>query len=385
MLPFVAVHGYQFNDTSFGVAVGALAAALFYRLLRALRERGESDRSMSDNVLLALTLCFGSVFFYCALRGEVWFSAEVMGVGLTCLYLLNAVGAKRPLLAGVFFSTAVLTRTPLIFTGVFFVLEALAPTQGKRLEELSRFRENKEGLRKLGAFALGALPLALVAALYNKARFGHFGEFGHSFLFNNRVNADIDTYGLFHPTYVLRNLKAALYTLPSVEKNPLRLGYDPHGLSLLFTLPFLVLLGEPRARTKRPLTWLMVGLGMVIAVGLTNTDGRSFDRWRALAELLPLVSIAVLLKPRMDRRLAVPLWVAVAFCALPGLFYQNDGYMQFGFRFSLDYTPYLVLLLAVSGWSLKDRLVVALLSLGFAVNFWGAAAFRGYTELVRRW
>ena len=30
--------------------------------------------------------------------------------------------------------------------------------------------------------------------------------------------------------------------------------------------------------------------------------------------------------------------VTVAACALPGFFYQNDGYMQFGFRFSLDYT-----------------------------------------------
>jgi hypothetical protein len=164
-------------------------------------------------------------------------------------------------------------------------------------------------------------------------RFGHFGEFGHSFFFNNRVNADIDAHGLFSLAYLGRNLKAAFFLLPSIQFNPLRIDYDPHGLSLLLTLPFLILL----------------------------------------------------FMPKEQRRLWVPLWVTVAVCALPGLFYMNDGYMQFGFRFSLDYTPYLVLLLAVSGWSLKNRWVLGLLVLGLMVNFWGAAAFRGYTEYVRHW
>ena len=40
---------------------------------------------------------------------------------------------------------------------------------------------------------------------------------------------------------------------------------------------------------------------------------------------------------------------------------------------------------AVSGWSLKNRAVQAALALGFIVNFWGAVAFRGYTEGVQRW
>jgi hypothetical protein len=333
MLPFVFLHGYQFNDTSFGVFIGALAVALFYRLLRQLRQQ-ETERSTSDNVLLALTLGLGSVFFYCTLRGEVWFSAEVLGVALTCLYLLNAVRARRPFWAGVFFSMAVLTRTPLFFTGVFFLLEAICPEQKDRSGQFARFRANPGPVlrSKLLPFALGALPLAVLAAAYNEARFGHLGEFGHSFLFNNRVNADIDANGLFSPHYLLRNLQAAFFLLPQVQWNPFRLGYNPHGLTLLLTLPFLVLLAVPKSQ----------------------------------------------------RRLSVPLVVTVAACALPGLFYQNDGYMQFGFRFSLDYTPYLVLLLAVGGWSLKSRRVLALLALGFVVNFWGAAAFQGYTELVRR-
>ncbi|PTL79070.1 hypothetical protein [Vitiosangium sp. GDMCC 1.1324] len=333
MLPFVALHGYQFNDTSFGVIVGALAVALFYSLLRFLAKEGETARDRTENVGLALVLAFGTLFFYASIRGEVWFSAEVMGVAFTCLYLRNAVRAHRPVLAGLFFSMATLTRTPLLFAGLFFVLEALCPGPD-RLEQLKALGSNwRPAVRKLGLFALGAAPLALLAAAYNVYRFGNPGEFGHAFLYNNRVNVDIDRWGLFHPVYLWRNLQAAFLKLPGISLNPLRLSYDPHGLSLLLTLPLVVFLVVPKLRPR--LHW--------------------------------------------------PLWLTLAVTALPGLFYQNDGYMQFGFRFSIDYTPYLLLLFAIGGWSLRNRAVLATVAFGVLVNFWGAVAFRGYTELVRNW
>ncbi|WNG39493.1 hypothetical protein F0U61_41865 [Archangium violaceum] len=333
MLPFVALHGYQFNDTSFGVIVGALAVALFYSLLRFLAKEGDTARDRTENVGLALVLAFGTLFFYASIRGEVWFSAEVMGVAFTCLYVRNAVRAHRPVLAGLFFSMATLTRTPLLFTGLFFVLEALCPGPD-RLEQLKALGSHcKPALRKLGLFALGAAPLALLAAAYNVYRFGSPSEFGHAFLYNNRVNVDIDRWGLFDLVYLPRNLQAAFLLLPKVSLSPLRLGYNPHGLSLLLTLPLLVFLVVPKLRPR--LHW--------------------------------------------------PLWLTVAVTALPGLFYQNDGYMQFGFRFSIDYTPYLLLLFAIGGWSLRNRAVLATVVFGVLVNFWGAVAFRGYTELVRNW
>ncbi|HEX5752417.1 MAG TPA: hypothetical protein VFZ09_39795 [Archangium sp.] len=333
MVPFVALHGYQFNDTSFGVIVGALAVALFYSLLRFLAKEGETSRDRTENIGLALILAFGTLFFYAAIRGEVWFSAEVMGVVFTCLYVRNAVRAHRPVLAGLFFSMATLTRTPLLFSGLFFVLEVLCPGPD-RLGQLKTLGDRwKPVLRNLGLFALGAAPLALLAAAYNVYRFGGPGEFGHAFLYNNRVNVDIDRWGLFDPVYLSRNLEAAFFKLPKVSFNPLRLGYDPHGLTLLLTLPLLVFLVVPKLRPR--LHW--------------------------------------------------PLWLTVAVTALPGLFYQNTGYMQFGFRFSIDYTPYLLLLFAIGGWSLRNRAVQAVVVLGVLVNFWGAVAFRGYTELVRNW
>ncbi len=333
MLPFVALHGYQFNDTSFGVILGALAVTLFYGLARALSARGELHRTEPEALLLAGVLGFGTLFFSCAIRGEVWFLAEVLGVVLTCLYIRAAVGAAQPVLAGVLWSMATLTRTPLVFTGLLFLLEVLTPGPTGRWEQLREALRRPQGwLRPVLAFAAGAAPLAILAMLFNWARFGTPGEFGHRFLYDNRVNVDIDAHGLFSPVYLARNIEAAFLMLPHVRWSPFRVDYDPRGLSLLVTMPWLVLLAFPRGRPR--LHW--------------------------------------------------PVWLTVALCALPGLFYQNTGYMQFGFRFSLDYTPYLVLLLGLSGWSFRKRLCQILVGAAVVVNTWGALAFRGYTELVRR-
>ncbi len=334
MLPFVALHGYQLNDTSFTVLIAALSIALFYGLLRLLSAIGETRRSQAENAAIAALLGFGTLFFYCAIRGEVWFTAEIIGVAFTCLYVRFAVRARRPFLAGLVFSMATLTRTPLIFSGLFFLLEALCPGPGSRIAQLRALPSHyRPALRRVGWFCLGALPLGALFALNNYLRFGRFSEFGHSFLYNNRVNADIDRFGLFSFHYLARNLEAAFLKLPEVSLHPLRLSYDPRGLSLLLTFPLLVFLLVPRERPR--LHW--------------------------------------------------PLWLTVAACALPGFFYQNTGYMQFGFRFSLDYMPYLMLLFACGGWALKNRWVLAASAFAILVNFWGAVAFRGYTELVRNW
>ncbi len=448
MLPFVAVNGYQFNDTSFGVFIAALAVALFYAWLRQLSQKEGSGRSELENVVIAATLGFGTVMFYCALRGEVWFSAEVMGVVFTCLYARNAVGARRPLLAGVFFSMAVLTRTPLLFSGVFFLAEVLCPTKGKRIEELKALGKGFGAAGpKLTRFAMGAAPLAVLHAAYNQMRFGSVAEFGHRFLYNNRVNPDIDTWGLFHPHYLARNVDAALVMLPELRNGQLL--YSPWGMSLLLTLPLLVFVFFPSTKPKaaiaaaacagaviflsyvmpeqsppprefpignRPvLVWVAVlalycvwmagsledeklRLRMLIAsvVGAAAlawavpqlkagvNDAASVLAWAGVFTLFAAWFIA-LVRGDDGARLRVPLLVAALACALPGLLYQNTGYAQFGFRFSIDYAPYLLAAFAVSGWSLKHRGVQLALGVGFVVAVWGAVAFRGYTEGVRGW
>jgi hypothetical protein len=56
--------------------------------------------------------------------------------------------------------------------------------------------------------------------------------------------------------------------------------------------------------------------------------------------------------------------------------YQNDGYIQFGFRFSLDYMVALVMLLWLgSPAAILTRRFLALVLWGVGVNLLGAISF----------
>lgn len=323
MLPLVAVRGLDLDDVSFTVLFAALNVLLLFLVLERLRVAGESPRTRREDAALALLFAFGTVAFSCSIRGEVWFTAEVLGVTATCLYLLAAHRAARPLLAGLAWSFAAVTRTPLVFTALFFAAEVISG--GGRLGEALRRREtwrDPARWRKVALFAAGAAPLLLLAGWANWARFGSPLDFGHAHFWNNRVNADIRRWGLFSLHYLPRQLHAAFTRLPRLEDG--RLTYHPDGMSLLVTTPLYLLLLVPRVRA----------------------------------------------------RLRPALWLTVAATALPGFLYQNTGYVQFGYRFSVDYAPYLLLLLAVGGWPMK-RLFWALALAGVAVNAWGAIVFAG--------
>ncbi len=323
MLPGVALHGLRFVDVSFTVAFAAANVLLLFLVLERLRRAGDNPRARGENAALALLFAFGTVAFSCSIRGEVWFTAEVLGVTATCLYLLAAHRAAHPLLAGAAYGFAAVTRTPLVFTVLFFASEVIAGEATFR-DAVARRATWRDGARwrTVGLFCLGAAPLLLFAAWTNWARFGSPLDFGHAHFWNNRVNADIRRYGLFSFHYLEKQLHAAFTRLPLLEGGRLR--YDPDGMSLFVTTPLF----------------------------------------------------ALLLWPKAKGRLHLPLWITVAATALPGFLYQNTGWVQFGYRFSLDYTPYLFLLLAL-GARPMGRVFWALGLAGVAGNTWGALVFTG--------
>ena len=322
-LPLVAWAGFQANDVLLTLLFAAANVSLFFAVLERVRARGESERSRAENAAFSLLLAFGTVAFAASVRGEVWFTALVLGVTFTCLYLLCALGAERPFWAGFFLGLGAVTRTPLLFSGVFFLLEAVRAGGSLRDRLLGRSAWRDPALRrKVALFALGAAPALLAAAWMNFSRFGSPLDFGHSHLWNNRVNPEVERFGLFSLRYLPRNLAAAFLLLPGWRAGAPR--YDPRGMSLFVTTPLYLLLFAPPRRAA----------------------------------------------------LAPALWVAALAVALPALLYMNTGYVQFGYRFSMDFAPYLFLLLAVGGRR-TGAAFSALGLAGVAVNAWGALAFRG--------
>jgi hypothetical protein len=315
MMPFVAISGFGANDVVFTVLFAAFNVALVYLLLGRLTALGYSARSEVENRWLTVLFAFGSAHLWCAVLGQVWFTALIVGVTCHLLYILCALDARRPLLAGLALAAGFATRTPLLFASIFFLHQLLWPASG--------LRPARDVLvRKLALFAAPCVVVGCSLLVYNAVRFESPTEFGHSYLATGTI-ARIRDFGLFNLTFLSRNLTAAFTLLPSLDADYPYLHLSKHGMSLLLTSPALV--------------WLL---------------------W-----------------PMRAHPLARGFALAAATVAVPIFFYQNTGWEQFGFRFSLDFMPYLVGALALGGRPI-NRAFKALIIVGVLVNAFGAVTFK---------
>src|SRR5438094_8822091 len=116
MLTMVAVARRDANDVLFNCILAALAPALLFLLLRKLRARGDSQRSVREDLWLTAVLAVGSVFYYSSVIGQVWYTAHVVSVNLVILYVLAALDAKHPFWAGLCVVCGFLCRPEILFT-----------------------------------------------------------------------------------------------------------------------------------------------------------------------------------------------------------------------------------------------------------------------------
>jgi hypothetical protein len=130
--------------------------------------------------------------------------------------------------------------------------------------------------------------------------------------------------------YLARNLATAFTLLPELVDHPPYIQIGGHGLAIWFTTPLLVLVLWPRER------------------------------------------------PPIHRAL----WITVACVAIPSLVYMNSGWVQFGYRFSLDYLLFLFVLVAIGGRPL-GRVAKVLIAIGIAINLFGAITFGRYYQFYR--
>ncbi len=304
ILPLVYLAGDAeiVRDAQFFVWLAPLGPVLLFAALERYRALGRSPRTRVENLLLMLSFALGSVYFFTAVQGSVWFAAHVVAVAFTGAYVFFSVDARSPWLAGLMLGLAYWSRAPLLFAAPLFLLESMrastrpevAAVQAGTWSRLWRFAARIDARRWARLAVPFAVPLALCFGLslwHNAARFDDPFDVGYRHL-QIAWSGRIDKWGLFHYHYLAKNLGVVLTSMPWVE--PFRI--NAHGLALWITTPVYLYLLWPKA--QRP-------------------------GYRAL--LLTAAAVGV-----------------------PELFYQNTGWMQFGYRFSNDYAVFLFVALALS-------------------------------------
>jgi len=267
-----------------------------------------------EDVALALTILFGfgTVHWYAAMIGTTWFYAHVVAVFFTLLSFLNILGKDRPFLAGLLLGAAALSRQLTILSSLFILL---------RLK-----KKGEHFFRKAVRFIIGAaIPIGLYM-IYNYVRVGAIFDVTYQSLYHLYRPEASKTYGMFDVHWIPSGLYIMLLKGPEYigefPWQPLKFPYfkpSEYGMSMLLVTPMFL----------------------------------------------------YALKAREKDLEIIGCWLSVIAMSLIGLMYFNHGWVQFGYRFSLDFTPTLMLLVARGFKNKLTSIRIIGILYCILVNAWG--------------
>lgn len=267
--------------------------------------------SFRFRVAMTVLVAFGTNFWWATTDGSLWTLAHVSAVFFLMAALVETTGKNRPWLVGILVGLAGLSRLPVFLVSIFFAYTVIRDSNWRWKPILSR----------LTVFAVALAVMAGLYLAYNYGRFSTIRDMGY-FAPQYASEPWFDK-GRFNISYIPRHINAILFFIPVFnEKFPF---FKPSfmGLGLFFTTPALLYIF--RARLKD---------------------------WAVLAAIVGTLTTATV-------------WVL----------HGTTGWAQFGYRYSLDVLPLLIILVASGMRYRLDGLKIAVIFLCCCINLWGTLAF----------
>ncbi len=365
LLPFVAIWGMGTDQEAIAILLGALGVGLAWWMLGGLRPR------TTVRALTTALFATGTVWWWASAVGSTWYLAHLVAADIALVAVGvalrhdEAAATQGPLaeprarapgiraaawrldrsqvLVGFLLGLAVTARLPLIFAAPFFVAVGGGGSVLRRL---------------LSAAVGGVLPVTALLA-YTFLTTGSPLHPGYDYQY--RLEAEgYPTLG-YHPEwsvedvrYIPQNLLIMFGAVPEVAPDVL-----PSTLGIDADVPLCTAPGAERSLFDAdcPLA-VPVDIGTSILLSYPGL-------------LLALLA----LRRHGHTRLGLGTGAAVLLIATFNLAHFSQGWVQWGYRFSLDFLPFLLPLVALGAARPSDGrprlLAVLLLLAGGAINLWG--------------
>lgn len=267
-----------------------------------------------NSLYSTIAFCACTVFFGVAIVPGSWYFAQVIATLLISLSILEYLTKKRYWLIGILIAATLATRLTAGLGILFFVIMIL--------------RDEKKRLLSLLALAFPYVISIGILALYNYSRFGNPLETGYALQLLPEPLHTARKYGLYGLVHVPGNLYHFLFAGPlMVQKDgathvltPPYIQGNKWGMSIFVTSPYLIFLLFQKLRDRR-------------SVALIATS---------------------------------------VFVAIPIFLYYGIGFVQYGYRYSLDFLPWIHLLFLLN-WKDKTSfspLIKGIILGGGALNFY---------------
>lgn len=320
LIPFVYVGSLTGMLFPQGYLQWVLVTITLFLIVRIAERLGFSR---NDACYAAFAFVGASAMLDLALVPWSWYFAQIVTVTLVVYALSEFFGKRRPILIGSIMALVLMTRATAGLGILFFILEELwsnAPWPTR--------------LRRLLALLIPIALAIILLVLYNYLRFGVVWESGYHLQMLNDPWATARSYGTFGLVHLPGNLYHLFLAGPKIIlqdgiSHVLKAPYllpDLWGMSIFITSPYYLLLAQNAAHTKR-------------------------EKF---------------------------LWLTVVVVALPILLYYGIGYVQIGYRYALDFLPFLFILFLIhyrQHSSAFSRRLKILFILTFFVNFYWTLAW----------
>jgi hypothetical protein len=375
LMPFVALWGLAADGQLIFAILGAIDVGLAWWVLGRLPVR------TWVRVAASVFFAFGTVFWYAAQIGTTWYQAHVLAVGLALAAIGIALGHDRnaaldedeledadedsvdpeasaarrlhlsallpdphQLLAGFLFGLACTSRLTVVFAAPFFLFVGSGGSWQRR---------------GFSAAVGAAVPIGLLVA-YNLVTTGHILHPGYDYLYHleagfyTPLNYNLD-WAIEDPRYLPQNFGIMFLNTPVLSPDVVPSALGTGG-------PLCTAPGAVRGLFNQDCPLLLPrDTGMSIL--LTSP---------AYLLVLPAIRWGY-----GHSRVVTGAALAVLLIGFVNLMHFSQGWVQFGYRFSNDFVPWALLLVAIGlerlarrgwGWVVPAVLLVVA---SVAINLWG--------------
>ena len=306
LMPFVFFFGEKVPQV--GIGVGSIIVSFIAVFFIAKKFKF----SPIDSLWLSLFFSFSTVLFSSGVINITAYQVEALGVPFILLAILIYLSKRNSLLVGLFIGFAVMTRFTLILALVFFLVEVVF----KRLS--------------IKQFAIILIPVLVslgLLGLYNNRRFHSFFETGYHYSVTSNVPPI--SYNLKYGEADIIHLPANLYS-------------------------FLLMAPEPLLKDKTG--------GLVLKFPYIKISPWGLAIWFSSPLFLLLIF------KFKKAKYVLPAVLACLFLSLPVFLWYSIGYAQVGYRYALDFLPFLFLILISSLSPKLSKTAIALIVIGVIFN-----------------
>jgi len=308
LVPTVYIWGKNFPQITLSVISLIVTYISIVALVKKLLGR------FTDALWIANFFVFGTVLYFTGLVNISAFIVQTVATMFLVLALLEYFTLRRWFILGVLVAMLGLTRINLYLAAIFFVLEII------------RLRNKIPFKLSLVYFIFPIIFSLLLWGVYNHRRFQSVFETGYRYniTLQNWPNVFQMKYGLFSLQYVPTNFYSMLL--------------------------------------RGPVPVLETGEGFILQYPYLKADGWGMAIWITS----PLFFYLFIMKKEKYTLAAVSTLLVLA---IPSLLYFGVGFSQFGYRYSLDFLPFLLLILLPTFKNSLPRFAKILIIFGIVFNF----------------